>query len=164
MIHPHLPLGWQALACRSEMQYTPEHIAILRENEIFVFGSNLMGRKTGGDAYTARRVFNADMGIKEGPTGQAYAVPILDEAMRSVSPEALCYSLGRLILYALDHPEQTFYLTELGRKREGLPADTVRDLLWEAIRLISEDAYKERAVPSNLLIPQRFTMPRDTPC
>ncbi|WP_299262497.1 hypothetical protein [uncultured Porphyromonas sp.] len=151
------PNGWQRLADRTDEAYTPERISVLRENEIFVFGSNLLGHHMGGAARTARRVFNAEMGVAEGLTGQAYALPTLGEDMRRVAPEALRASLARLLRFALEHPKLTFYLTEVGCGIAGWPVETVRELLWEAVRELSEEAYEQRAVPANLLIPQRFS-------
>ena len=157
MIALQTPNGWQRLADRTDEAYTPERISVLRENEIFVFGSNLLGHHMGGAARTARRVFNAEMGVAEGLTGQAYALPTLGEDMRRVAPEALRASLERLLRFALEHPKLTFYLTEVGCGIAGWPVETVRDLLWEAVRELSEEAYEQRAVPANLLIPQRFS-------
>lgn len=151
------PNGWQRLADRTDKAYTPERISVLRENEIFVFGSNLLGHHMGGAARTARRVFNAEMGVAEGLTGQAYALPTLGEDMRRVAPETLRASLERLLRFALEHPKLTFYLTEVGCGIAGWPVETVRELLWEAVRELSEEAYEQRAVPANLLIPQRFS-------
>lgn len=151
------PNGWQRLADRTDEAYTPERISVLRENEVFVFGSNLLGHHMGGAARTARRVFNAEMGVAEGLTGQAYALPTLGEDMRRVAPEALRASLERLLRFALEHPKLTFYLTEVGCGIAGWPVETVRELLWEAVRELSEEAYELRAVPANLLIPQRFS-------
>ena len=157
MIALQTPNGWQRLADRTDEAYTPERISVLRENEIFVFGSNLLGHHMGGAARTARRVFNAEMGVAEGLTGQAYALPTLGEDMRRVAPEALRASLERLLRFALEHPKLTFYLTEVGCGIAGWPVETVRDLLGEAVRELSEEAYEQRAVPANLSIPQRFS-------
>lgn len=152
-----LPSGWQRLPDRTDEAYTPERISVLREDEIFVFGSNLLGHHMGGAARTARRVFNAEMGISEGLTGQAYALPTLDKDMRRVAPEALRASFQRLLLFALDHSMLTFYLTEVGCGIAGWTVEEVSDLLWEAVRELSEEAYELRAMPANLLIPKRFS-------
>lgn len=154
-----LPKGWQRLSERAQTPYTPNRIAALRPNEIFVFGSNLLGRHMGGAARLARRVFNAETGVAEGLTGQAYAFPTLDEEMRRVSSGLLRTSFVRLLNFALEHPMLKFYLTEVGCGIAGWQVDTVRELLWEAVKSISEEAYRERALPVNLLIPQRFDMP-----
>lgn len=152
-----LPNGWQQLSDRSDEEYTPERISVLRDNEVFVFGSNLLGHHMGGAARTARRVFNAEMGVFEGLTGQAYALPTLDKDMRRVAPEALRASFHRLLLFALDHPKLTFYLTEVGCGIAGWSIEEVSTLLWEAVRELSEEAYELHAMPTNLLIPQRFS-------
>ena len=149
--------GWQQLSDRSDSQYTPECISVLQEDEIFVFGSNLLGHHMGGAARTARRVFNAEMGVFEGLTGQAYALPTLDKDMRRVAPEALRASFHRLLLFALDHPMLTFYLTEVGCGIAGWSAEEVSALLWQAVRELSEEAYELRAMPINLVIPRRFS-------
>ena len=152
-----LPNGWQQLSDRSDSQYTPECISVLQEDEIFVFGSNLLGHHMGGAARTARRIFTAEMGVAEGLTGQAYALPTLGKDMRRVAPEALRASLQRLLLFALDHPMLTFYLTEVGCGIAGWSAEEVSALLWKAVRELSEEAYELRAMPANLVIPKRFS-------
>ena len=149
--------GWQQLSDRSDSQYTPECISVLQEDEIFVFGSNLLGHHMGGAARTARRVFNAEMGVAEGLTGCAYALPTLNEDMRQEAPEALRASFRRLLLFALDHPMLTFYLTEVGCGIAGWSAEEVSALLWEAVRELSEEAYELRAMPANLVIPKLFS-------
>ena len=40
-------------------KYTPEHIISLKENEIFVFGSNRLAKHIGGAARIAREKFGA---------------------------------------------------------------------------------------------------------
>lgn len=152
----HLPNGWQRLSDRTDEEYTPEHISVLQEDEIFVFGSNLLGHHMGGAARTACRVFNAEMGVFEGLTGQAYALPTLGKDMRQVRPEALCESFQRLLSFALAHPKLTFYLTEVGCGIAGWSIEAVADLLWKAVNKLSEEAYELRAMPTNLLIPKPF--------
>ena len=58
---------------------------------------------------------------------------------------------------ALDHPKLTFYLTEVGCGIAGWSIEEVSTLLWEAVRELSEEAYELHAMPTNLLIPQRFS-------
>ena len=149
--------GWQQLSDRSDSQYTSECISVLQEDEIFVFGSNLLGHHMGGAARTARRAFNAEMGVGEGLTGQAYALPTLGKDMRQVAPEVLRACFRRLLLFVLDHPTLTFYLTEVGCGIAGWSAEQVSALLWEAVRELSEEAYELRAMPANLVIPKRFS-------
>ena len=53
---------------------TPRWIDSLKENEIFVFGSNLAGMHGGGAARIARLHFGAVMGKGVGLQGQSYAI------------------------------------------------------------------------------------------
>ena len=59
-------------------KYTPEYITSLKENEIFVFGSNLLGKHIGGAARIAKEKFGAQERVSEGITGQCYAIPTLE--------------------------------------------------------------------------------------
>lgn len=52
------------------MRITPGWINNLKENEVFVFGSNLAGAHGGGAARLAYRQFGAEWGVGVGPTGQ----------------------------------------------------------------------------------------------
>ena len=56
---------------------TPRWIDSLKENEIFVFGSNLAGMHGGGAARIARLHFGAVMGKGVGLQGQSYAIPTM---------------------------------------------------------------------------------------
>lgn len=78
-----------------ERQYTPENITELKENEVFVFGSNLNGNHTGGAAYLAVEKFGAEMGNAEGIQGQSYAIPTLDKNMERINLTDLEQSINR---------------------------------------------------------------------
>ena len=56
---------------------TPSWIDSLKENEIFVFGSNLAGMHGCGAARIARLHFGATMGKGVGLQGQSYAIPTI---------------------------------------------------------------------------------------
>lgn len=55
-------------------ELTPENIQELKENQIFVFGSNMNGNHAGGAARLAVEKFGAIMGQAEGIQGQSYAI------------------------------------------------------------------------------------------
>lgn len=59
------------------MKYTPENITSLKEDEVFVFGSNLAGIHGGGAAKVAYQKFGAVMGQGVGIQGQSYAIPTM---------------------------------------------------------------------------------------
>ncbi len=58
--------------------FTPGKITSLKENEIFVFGSNLKGVHAGGAARMAVTHFGAVMGQGVGLQGQSYAIPTMN--------------------------------------------------------------------------------------
>ena len=55
----------------------PDRIAELRDDEIFVFGSNLAGMHAGGAARIACRCFGAVWGQGVGLQGRSYAIPTM---------------------------------------------------------------------------------------
>ena len=57
-------------------ELTPENIQELKENQIFVFGSNMNGNHAGGAARLAVEKFGAIMGQAKGIQGQSYAIPV----------------------------------------------------------------------------------------
>ena len=73
-----------------EKKFTPDNIQELKENQIFVFGSNMNGNHAGGAARLAVERFGAIMGRAEGIQGQSYAIPTLDEDMEKVTEEVQC--------------------------------------------------------------------------
>ena len=83
-------------------RYTPEMITELKENEIFVFGSNPEGRHGVGAAKVAREQFGAIYGQGEGLQGNSYALPTKDlritknRGLRSISEAQIIESIKKL--------------------------------------------------------------------
>ena len=69
-----------------DRRYTPERITHLKENEIFVFGSNLAGSHGGGAARQAYNSFGTvwDQGV--GLQGQSYAIPTMHGGVEAIRP------------------------------------------------------------------------------
>ena len=84
------------------------YITELEGNEIFVFGSNGHGAHLGGAAATAARRFGAIMGQSEGLQGQSYAINTMD------SKDEMLSQIARFLIFAKNHPELSFYVTEIG--------------------------------------------------
>lgn len=85
---------------------TPYNITELKENEIFVFGSNPDGVHKGNAAYMAR-LFGAVMGQPIGVQGRTYAMP-------SQNLDNFKKYIADFLIYAEQHPELTFLVTEIG--------------------------------------------------
>ena len=67
-------------------EYTPDRISELKENEIFVFGSNLAGAHGGGAARFAYERFGAVWGEGVGLHGQTYAIPTMQGGVDTIKP------------------------------------------------------------------------------
>jgi len=89
--------------------FTPEMITELRPDEVFVFGSNLVGLHGGGAAWAAFKNFGAVMGCGVGLRGQSYAIPTMQGGVDTIAP----YVDG-FITFAREHPELFFYVTRIG--------------------------------------------------
>ena len=120
-------------------RFTPEHIAVLEDGEIFVFGSNLAGAHGGGAARAARLHFGAVMGQGVGLQGQSYAIPTMHGG-----PEAIKPYVDDFILFAKQHPELTFLVTPIGCGIAGFHARDIAPLFASAIDV------------ENIILPRQF--------
>ena len=90
--HPDLGLVDLAIAITDNSilmynrEYTPERISELKENEIFVFGSNLAGAHGGGAARLAYNRFGAVWGEGVGLHGKTYAIPTMQGGVETIKP------------------------------------------------------------------------------
>ena len=89
--------------------FTPERITELRDDEVFVFGSNLDGLHAGGAAHAAYRQFGAIWGRGVGIQGQSYAIPTMHGGIEAIRPY-----VDDFIEYARTHPDRFFYVTRIG--------------------------------------------------
>lgn len=98
---------------------TPERITHLRNEEIFVFGSNIRGLHDGGAAGYACMHFGAIYGNPSGPQGRCYAIPTVGNRLGEI------YRLIEAFIdYAIAHPHLTFLVTAIGCGNGGYrPSD-----------------------------------------
>lgn len=111
---------------------TPENITELKENEVFVFGSNLAGNHSGGAARLAKEEFGAEEFIGEGLTGRCYAFPSLDYSLNKRIYSDLSESRDKLFSTARALPEKTFYLTRIGLGIAGYSIEEIKPLFENA--------------------------------
>lgn len=102
-----------------QTRITPENIMVLKENEIFVFGSNEAGRHGKGAAKTALK-WGAKYGNWFGHYGNTYAIPTMN---KSVSHRLPLLTIKKyiecFIRYAKDNPRFTFLVTAIGTGLAG---------------------------------------------
>ena len=90
-------------------KFTPDYIDSLKPDQVFVFGSNLIGYHSGGASMMAMQRFGAVWGHAEGPQGQCCAIPvdIRGEALDNVST-CMKRPIDRSISYAKTHKNNIF--------------------------------------------------------
>jgi len=120
-------------------RYTPERITSLKENEIFVFGSNLAGAHGGGAARLAYERFGAVWGEGVGLHGHTYAIPTMQGGVETIKPY-----VDAFILFANGNPKLTFLVTRIGCGIAGFRDEEIAPLFKDAI-----DA-------ENIILPQEF--------
>ena len=128
----------------SNKVFTPENISKLKQNEVFVFGSNKAGNHVGGAARVAVEKFGAIMGHGEGLQGQSYAIPTLDEQMDKVSTEELTRSVRRFADYTRYNTDKVFYVTKIGCGIAGFSVDEIAEV------------FKSVSFGDNVVLPQEF--------
>ena len=95
------------------------------ENQVFVFGSNLAGIHGKGAALVAKYMFGAQIGVGEGFTGSAYAIPTKDRWLRSRSLYEIKQSINAFIKFTHSHPEMQFFVTAVGTGLAGHSAESI---------------------------------------
>ena len=108
--------------------YTPERISELKENEIFVFGSNLAGSHGGGAARLAYNRFGAVWGQGVGLQGRSYAIPTMQGGVETIKPY-----VDKFIEFARLHPEYIFLVTRIGCGIAAFTPDEIAPLFKDAI-------------------------------
>lgn len=111
-------------------------ITELDKGEVFVFGSNGFGAHNGGAAATAVAKFGAVYGQAEGLQGQSYAINTMDGF------GVMAEQVERFIDFVMEHPELTFYVTEIGCGIAGFSPEEVAPLFAD--------------VPENVVLPEAF--------
>ena len=109
-------------------EYTPDMISALKENEIFVFGSNLGGMHGGGAARAAYNRFGAVWGQGVGLQGQSYAIPTMQGGVETIKPY-----VDEFIAFAQAHPELKFLVTRIGCGIAGFRDEQIAPLFSSAI-------------------------------
>jgi len=106
---------------------TPDYIADLEENEIFVFGSNLEGSHGGGAAKTAHNKFGAIWGQGVGLQGQSYGIPTMHGGVEEIRPY-----VEEFIRFARSHPNLIFLVTRVGCGIAGFHDSEIAPLFADA--------------------------------
>lgn len=122
---------------------TPDHITTLKDNEIFVFGSNTKGAHGLGAAKTAIK-WGAKYGVGEGLQGRTYGLPTKDRKINTLTIQQISYCVNRFIKCARENPHLIFLVTEVGCGLAGYKPKEIAPLFKEAIDI------------NNIHLPEKF--------
>jgi len=96
------------------MDITPALITKLRDNEIFVFGSNEAGRHGMGAAKRAKDDFGAIYGQGAGLQGQSYGIPTKDKDIKTLPLWDIAPYVDNFVAFVRVHPELHFLISRIG--------------------------------------------------
>ena len=113
-----------------ETRISTDYITELKENEIFVFGSNLEGMHGGGAASAAYNKFGASWGQGVGLQGQSYGIPTMHGGIDVIKPY-----VDKFIDFAKSHPELKFLVTRIGCGIAGFRDEEIAPLFKDAIEI-----------------------------
>lgn len=123
---------------------TPEWIAELPENHIFVFGSNESGFHGKGAAKLAMK-WGAVWGQAYGLYGQTYALPTVSKNINGPLPiSRIKHHVNVFMECCKNNPHLTFLVTEIGCGLAGLSYTDIGPLFIDIAKL------------NNVFLPQRF--------
>ena len=122
-------------------EYTSECISELKENEIFVFGSNLAGQHGGGAARVAYMHFGAEWGNGFGPQGRCFAIPTMQGGVETIRPY-----VDKFIEFARQNTDLKFLVTRIGCGIAGFRNEEIAPLFEDAIDV------------ENIILPKQFVM------
>jgi hypothetical protein len=119
-------------------------ITKLKDNEIFVFGSNEDGVHGAGAAKQALEEFGANWGQGFGSAGQTFAIPTKDWNIQVLPLEVIKHYVIRFLAYVKVNPKYKFLLTEIGCGLSGYSPEDIAPMFKTGMYL------------NNLVMPERF--------
>lgn len=142
----------------STKRFTPENIKELKQNEVFVFGSNIQGEHVGGAALFANKVLKAEMGCGFGFCDLAcktYAIPTCIRVwggtlkpFRATKPfdsvSQIKPFVDAFISDAKHYTDKTFYVTKIGCGIAGFEVSEIAELFRPCLEM------------DNVVLPKEF--------
>ena len=119
---------------KNHIGVTPDYIDRLLPDQIFVFGSNILGYHAGGAAKFATKKFGAVWGQPEGLQGQSYAIPT-DYGDGVRKDDEVKAAVERFIAFAKEHEKLFFLVTRVGCGTGGYKDDEIAEFFKEALEL-----------------------------
>ena len=118
---------------------SPPRIEKLKDNEVFVFGSNIAGHHGAGAARLAMNKWGAKWGKGVGLEGQTYGIPTMQGGVETIKPY-----VDAFIDFTKKHQDKIFLVTEIGCGIAGFTPEDIAPL------------FKEAETVENIHLPERF--------
>ena len=122
---------------------TPDNITELKDNEIFVFGSNEGGRHGKGAAKTAMK-WGAIYGKGFGMQGKTCAIPTMDRNIHKLKLDKVEFYVDGFIALVITNPTKNFLVTEIGCGLAGFKVKEIAPLFKVCSKL------------NNVYLPHKF--------
>lgn len=126
---------------------TPSRIVKLRNNQIFVFGTDVQGSQRHGAAGIAATNFGAKVGVTDGPTGNCYALPT-----KGFTFDDLAQSVEKFEQYVRNNFRYIYLVTAVGCGHAGFDVKDVARLFVGFVGL------------RNVMLPEAFLKVYRTQC
>jgi len=123
---------------------TPENITSLKENEIFVFGSNYAGRHGKGAALLAMKKFGAKSGQGTGFMGNCYGIATKDSKLKVLPLNRIEWQIHTFLEFANENQHLHFLVTKIGCGLAGYKPKDIAPLFFKY------------DIPSNISLPECF--------
>jgi hypothetical protein len=120
----------------SKSNRTVKLVQNLEENQIFVFGSNEVGRHGAGAAKIALR-WGAKRGQGIGLQGQTYGIPTKDSSIKTLGLGKIRKYVREFIEFAQSKPELTFLVTEIGCGLACYKPEDIAPMFEKAINIVN---------------------------
>lgn len=119
---------------------TIENIISLKDNEIFVFGSNTAGIHGAGAARLAYEKFGAQWGKGHGHIGQTYAIATKDNNIKTLSIKYINLAVQEFIRYVniqnnIFNNDVIYLVTQIGCGLAGYTPEQIAPLFKDAINI-----------------------------
>jgi hypothetical protein len=122
----------------------PGWITELKDDEVFVFGSNVSGRHGKGAAKQAVR-WGAKYGVGNGLCGKTYGIPTVDKHVKNSLPiSSIRLYVNEFIEFATKRKDLEFFVTEIGCGLANYKAKDIAPLFSKCIDL------------ENVYLPKKF--------
>lgn len=126
-------------------------ITELKNNQIFVFGSNTQGRHGKGTALIARQKFGAKYGQSSGLQGKSWAMITTDLTKYerpSVPKKKVIEEIGKLYEFASENPELEFLVAYTGTNTKNLSGFTNQEFA---------NMFSHYTIPNNIIFEEEFS-------